>query len=216
MAPSRCVERLLASVRGSVDGIREQLRSHEASDGSSMSLVIERTPVVMVRGRSGPDADSNKPGLPPPAAAPGDSTVLGRGASATRDVLTVPLLGDRPEVDSAIVEFVAVDVVAFQAISGRQAQQRSMQRDLAATLRTHGVAVRVQGPPPLVDPLRINGVNDGVRADRPIATAQRDQDGIIKLRHGDLQVLRGVTPRTCQALRGISMPIVTWGQPCAA
>lgn len=116
---------------------------------------------------------------------PTDSAIS-RRPTATREVLTVSSLRNDSEILAAVIKPVPIDVIdlaAFGESNARQfsvqVQQSPMSLPRTAIANCIATATAITAPAPLVRPLGISGVNDGVASDDPPPPAQRNTDAAI-------------------------------------
>lgn len=134
------------------------------------------------------------------------NSTVGGCLSPTADVLDVASGGDDSQIGTAAIQPVAIYVVNNYAISKLQPQQCPMKLDTPLTPNSIGnVSPRITAveiPPPLVDPVGISGINDGVGSDAAVSGAERNtHGGIIVLHRTRPPVSR---PRTVSAVAGLS------------
>jgi hypothetical protein len=159
----------------SVHGVRHESSSRCAGGFGSGLFIHEE---AQMRGLIA-DPDSRLP--LPLALMPRHTTVRRRCACIARNVLLVSALQQRSKVGSTAVQLVAINVVTFNTVALGKTKQFSMQIEgLAPTgpLTTRSVPISKR-PAPLVDPLGVSGIDDGMRSDRSIAGTERDQNGIL-------------------------------------
>lgn len=97
-----------------------------------------------------------------------NATVSRRGFCTSGQVLGILGTSGGSEVDSTIVEFVQIDVVAFYPIVADQPEQLSVHLD--AVPSDSVLALLAQVPCPLTNPLSISSVNSGVGHNGAIAS----------------------------------------------
>lgn len=114
--------------------------------------------------------------------APVDTSISRRCAHATTRVLHVSTVRRHAQIRPPAVQFVPVSMVSFQAITARQSKQLTVQvdvSDLAPDVFTTRRVPLIQRPSPLVDPVGISSINDGVGSNAAISGAERDTHGIL-------------------------------------
>lgn len=110
-----------------------------------------------------------------PACIPVDVSVLGCCSALARCVLGILSTRADPEIAPAVVQTVPVPVIDFRLIANGKTEQGSMQTDhVVATdpFVTDRIATVAQAPPPLVSPVGVSRINDGVSTDRAITSVQ--------------------------------------------
>ena len=163
----------------SVNGVRHVLQASRSGDSTGFVLVGKETEMF---------SPAVEPGLSAPLLGllrPVDSAI-GRGtADLGGSILALDISVCRPEVDSSVVEFVPVDVVAFGWIAGLQSENLTVNRRSVTNAVQVELALRItiiaQPPSPLVDLVDIDGVNNGVGGDRSIIGVQREERGSVVL-----------------------------------
>lgn len=113
---------------------------------------------------------------------PGNPSIF-RRPPKTRKVLDVFPLRETSKIQPCAVEGSAVNVVPFETITGDESKKLPMQQNgfplLADLGRSTCISFRVQAPSPLVDPVGIGSIDDGVGADRAASGSQGDANGIL-------------------------------------
>lgn len=113
-----------------------------------------------------------------------------RRVDPARHVLSVPDVRDGSQVDTSIVEMVAIPMVAFDSIAGRQSQQLTVKVDREAMVATVNgdatvdVAVRLERPAPLCGPRGIGSVDQGPCDNRTVTSIERDTSSAVGIDDG--------------------------------
>jgi hypothetical protein len=123
---------------------------------------------------------------------PADSAILRRRPLLTREVLHVASVRDFPKVLASVIEADPVDMVPFDTVKGaRQTEQLSVHLDGLTPPRAGHCAMGVpsggiDSPPPLVCPLRISSVDQGVCPDRSTGAMKRDTRSAVAIDDGGI------------------------------
>lgn len=133
---------------------------------------------------------------------PSNSTESRRRVTWYRPVLRISCARDCPQIGSAVIQTVSVDVIDFEAVPRNQSHQLAMHPDSVAPLAgdsgkaTHRVAI-VHGPPPPSDKVGVLCIDEGVRSDTSISCAERNANSPIGIRHdrGQRPQMVGITSR---------------------
>jgi hypothetical protein len=167
-------------------------------------LEISKGPLPSVDPHSGPPC--------PPGLVQTDTSVPTTRTAMGRLILLIFGRRNYPEIDAPIIEAIPVDVVSESPVTSLQIQDDTVEQEPLKALppgssASDGIPIARQAPCPLIDPLSIGGVNQGIGADRPITGSDRDANGI--LRDGIIPLHRqftpvGVTPRGVASTAGVS------------
>jgi hypothetical protein len=161
----------------SIHGERHQAQSGRTSGFGGFLFGVEVADEV----RLALDHDLNCP--PPDSFIPDNISMPRTGVPISGLVLSVFEPRQHPQIGTAVIPPIAVDVVAFSGVSSLQPKKLPMEKDGFSVpidpRPASSVTSSRHAPCPLVDPFRIGRINDGVRLDRTITGAQRDTYGIL-------------------------------------
>lgn len=176
----------------------KQLHVASVSSSSGSLLILERSEVVASPTRVDtrtPISDRLIPVHP---------AMLRCSGRVACHVLPVTAFRRAPKIAPGAVESVAVDVIDFPSVTRRAPHQRPVQIRRGGMAISHVVPRRIsfgQTPSPLVHPVSISGINDGVGSDAAISGAERNQRSILRLHRTQPPVSR---PRTALTVAGVS------------
>lgn len=123
---------------------------------------------------------------------PYDTTVLRRRARKALSILRVSTVRNDTKIGSAAIQAIPIAVISIESITLGQTQDCPMEFDRVLVAvearRSIRIPISVELPTPVSQDRRVAGIDDGVGSDRAVLSAQGDENGILSVHRGDLQV----------------------------
>lgn len=166
---------ILAALALLVNSVGQQSLPPGASSLGSVGLASEQTEVVVSPMRA--DLGVPQTGL----LIPGDAAIDRGAIPKAGDVLAIAGAGDGAQIRAATVQPITVDVVAFERIARRQAEQFAVQEAAypftALNGLTDSIPVLVGMPTPLLCPCSIGSIDSRVDVSDTFADSERNERG---------------------------------------